>query len=448
MALFGKKVEGGLMDVIRCDQQEYLVWKWRPTGDVNSTNKENAIRWGSSLRVKEGEVAVFVYKQNDGQMQDFIVGPRDEIITTANLPVISSIIGLAYAGKSPFQAEIYFINLAGNIQVKFGVPYFDVFDPRFLDFGVPMAVRGTITFNITDYKAFIKLHRMINFEIDDFTKQIRDALSKYIKGHITNLPSANGMPVLQIERKIMEVSDLLEHRIRGSLSDDFGVNIKRFDLAAIEVDKESDGYSELRRVTAEQQTRTIEGQTTINLKNLEDTQRINAENVEGSLLIQREEMQRKQRLQTESQHLTAHQIDQQTVVLTAAADSMGSMGNIGGSGNGGGGGMNPAGIMTGMMLGGAMGGQMSNMMNQIGQNIQQQQVTPPPPPTIQYSVAINGATLGPFNWQQLLDMVNSGQLTKNIHVWKQGMANWELAGNVQELSPIFGAAPPPPPPIV
>jgi hypothetical protein len=30
MGLFSKKSEGGLMDVIRCDEQEYLVWKWRP----------------------------------------------------------------------------------------------------------------------------------------------------------------------------------------------------------------------------------------------------------------------------------------------------------------------------------------------------------------------------------------------------------------------------------
>lgn len=58
MALFGKKSEGGLMDVIRCDEKEYLVWKWRPSGAVNSTNKENAIRYGSSLRVKDGELAV------------------------------------------------------------------------------------------------------------------------------------------------------------------------------------------------------------------------------------------------------------------------------------------------------------------------------------------------------------------------------------------------------
>ena len=168
MGLFGNKTEGGLMDVIRCDEQEYLVWKWRPKGaTLNESNKENSIRWGSSLRVKDGEVAVFVYNQKDGNKQDFIEGPYDDTIKTANFPVITNIIGLAYAGKSPFQAEIYFINLSGNVPIKFGIPYFDVFDPRFLDFGVPTVVRGSITINITDYKAFIKLHRLINFEIED-----------------------------------------------------------------------------------------------------------------------------------------------------------------------------------------------------------------------------------------------------------------------------------------
>ena len=140
------------MDVIRCDEQEYLVWKWRPSGEANSTHKENAIRYGSSLRVKEGEVAVFVYKQDNGEMQDFIVGPHDDTIKTANFPVLTNIVGLAFGGNSPFQAEIYFINLSGNIQIRFAIPYFDVYDPRFLDFGVPVAVRGSITFNITDYR--------------------------------------------------------------------------------------------------------------------------------------------------------------------------------------------------------------------------------------------------------------------------------------------------------
>jgi membrane protease subunit (stomatin/prohibitin family) len=446
MGLFGNKSEGGLMDVIRCDEQEYLVWKWRPSGEANSTKKENAIRWGSSLRVKDGEVAVFVYKEKDGSMQDFIEGPQDEIIKTANFPVITSIIGLAYDGKSPFQAEIYFINLAGNIQIKFGIPYFDVFDPRFLDFGVPMAARGSITFNITDYKAFVKLHRMINFEMEDFTKQIKDMVTKYVKGYITNLPADKGMPVLQIERKLLEINDLIEPKIREAFVNDFGVNLKRFDLATIEADKESQGYAELRKITAEQTMKTTVAQTDVNIKNLEDLQGINALNMEETLRVQREEAQRAQKLQTETNFIGAHALNQQTEVLKTGAESLGNMGNM--DMGGGGGGMNPAGMMTGMMMGGAMGNQMAGMMNQMGQNMNQQQNTPPPPPQIQYSVSVNGQTAGPFNWQQLMQMVQNGQLTINTHVWKQGMAGWELAGNVQELSTLFGAVPPPPPPPV
>ena len=59
MGLFNNKKEGGFMDVIRCDEQEYLVHKWRPGGEANSTKKENSIRYGSSLRVKDGEVMLF-----------------------------------------------------------------------------------------------------------------------------------------------------------------------------------------------------------------------------------------------------------------------------------------------------------------------------------------------------------------------------------------------------
>ena len=446
MGQFGNKSEGGLMDVIRCDEQEYLVWKWRPSGEANSTKRENAIRYGSSLRVKDGELAVFVYQQKDGSMQDFIIGPYDQTIKTANFPVLTSIVGAAFGGASPFQAEIYFINLSGNVQVKFGIPYFDVFDPRFLDFAVPMAARGTITFNLTDYKAFIKLNRLINFELEDFNKQIKDAVTKYVKGVITNIPADKGIPVLQMERKLLEINEIVAAYLKPRLENDFGVNMKGLDLATIEVDKESQGYAELRKVTAEQTTKTTVAQTDVNIKNMEDMQNINAQNMEETLRIQREEAQRAQKLQTETNFIGAHALNQQTEVLKTGAESLGNMGNM--DMGGGGGGMNPAGMMTGMMMGGAMGNQMAGMMNQMGQNMNQHQNTPPPPPQIQYSVSVNGQTAGPFNWQQLQQMVQNGQLTKNTHVWKQGMAGWEIAGNVQELANLFGAVPPPPPPPV
>jgi len=446
MGLFGSKIEGGLMDVIRCDEQEYLVWKWRPSGEANSTKRENAIRYGSSLRVKDGELAVFVYQQKDGSMQDFIAGPYDQTIKTANFPVLSSIVGAAFGGASPFQAEIYFINLSGNVQVRFGIPYFDVFDPRFFFFFFTMDARGTITFNLTDYKAFIKINRLINFELEDFNKQIKDAVTKYVKGVITNIPADKGMPVLQMERKLLEINEIIASYLKPRLENDFGVNMKGFDLATIEVDKESVGYAELRKVTAEQTTKTTVAQADVNIKNLEDMQGINALNMEETLRVQREEAQRAQKLQTETNFIGAHALNQQTEVLKTGAESLGNMGNM--DMGGGGGGMNPAGMMTGMMMGGAMGNQMAGMMNNMGQNMNQQQNTPPPPPQIQYSVSVNGQTAGPFNWQQLQQMVQNGQLQKNTHVWKQGMSGWEVAGNVQELASLFGAVPPPPPPPV
>ena len=300
MGWFSKGKSGGTMNVIRCDEPEYLVWKWRPAGqNANSTSRENSIRWGSSLRVKDGEIAAFVYKQKDGTMQDFIEGPFDEIIKTANFPVLSSIVGLAYGGDSPFQAEVYFINLAGIIQIKFAVPYFDVVDPRYADFAVPVAAGGSITFNIADYKAFIKLNRLINFDLEAFKKQIKDVVIRRVKGIITNAPIDNGVALVQIERKIDDISDIIQGKLKEDL-ESFGVNLKRFDLSRIELDKESEGWVELRSVTANITQSTVKTQADVNIQNLKDTQRINTENMEETLRIQREEAQRAQRLQTET----------------------------------------------------------------------------------------------------------------------------------------------------
>ena len=448
MGLFSRGKGGGLMNVIRCDEQEYLVWKWRPEGQaVNSTSRENSIRYGSSLRVKDGEVAVFVYKQGNGAMQDFIEGPFDETIKTANFPVLSSIVGLAFGGESPFQAEVYFINLQGNNQLRFAVPYFDVFDPRLPDHGVPIAVRGTITFNITDYRGFIKLNRLINFDHDQFMKQIKSALQKYVKGVVMNVPQEMGIPVVQMERQILNITNKVEEYLKPRIENDFGVNLKGLDIASLEIDKDSPYYEELRQLTAGNTAKTLNAQTDVNIKNLQDTQRINAGNMEETLRIQREEAQRAQRLQTETNFMGAHALNQQTEVLKTGAQSLGQMGNLN---TGGAGGMNPAGMMTGMMMGGAMGQQMAGMMQGMGQQMQNAMNTPPPMPNVQYHISVNGAQAGPFNMQQLQQMAQNGQLTQQTYVWKQGMQNWELACNVSDLASLFSSpgTPPPPPPIV
>lgn len=435
MRLFNKTEKtGGFMDEIRCDEPSYLIWKWHPAGaQPGNNNRENAIRWGSSLRVKDGEVAVFVYNQKNGVMQDYIEGPYDEIIKTENLPVLASIIGLAYDGGTPFQAEVYFINLARIIQVKFGVPFFDIYDPRFADFGVPVAVRGTVSFRIADYREFIKLHRLNSFRLDDFQKQIRDAVSRYVKDTVANTPAANNIPVIQIETKTAQINDVVEYDISERLKEGFGVLVSGVDIGAIEIDKSSEGYRQPMAVTKDITATRIEAET---------------QDYVERLRIQREEGQYAMHKQTQTANIGAFQVEKQAEVGIAGAQALGQMGANGAGDvnlSGGGEGFNMAAMMASMAVGGAVGqniaGAMNNMMGGINQQTAPGAV-PPPIPTAAYHVAVNGQATGPFALSTLVQMTANGQLTGDSLVWKNGMAQWEKAIVVDELKGLFSKMPP------
>lgn len=452
MGLFDRnKHNGGFMDVIRCDEPSYLIWKWHPSGlQQGNNNRENAIRWDSALRVKDGEVAVFVYKQKNGIMQDFIVGPFDQTIKTANLPVLASIVGLAYDGGTPFQAEIYFINLARIIQVKFGVPYFDVYDPRFADFGVPIAVRGTVSFKIDDYREFIKLHRLSNFNLDDFQQQIRDAVSRYVKDVVANAPAAHNIPLVQIESKTAQINDVLEYDLGERLKDTFGVVASGIDIGVIEIDKTSESYRQLMAVTKDVATATVKAETEAKVKDIAAKQRIEAEHYEETLRIQREEGQYAQHKQTQSANIGAFQVEKQAEVGVAGANALGQMGANGAGdinlSGGEGSGFNMAAMMASMAVGGAVGqniaGSMNNIMSGINQ-VPQTSTTPPPVPVATYNVAVNGQATGPFDLNTLQQMIITGQLSASSLVWRAGMSEWVRADSVDELKGLFNTTMPP-----
>ena len=439
MGIFKKQSAGGFMDEIRCDEPSYLMWKWHPAGaQPGNNNRENAIRWGSSLRVKDGEVAVFVYNQKNGSMKDYIEGPYDEIIKTANFPVLASIVGLAYDGGTPFQAEVYFINLAHVVQVKFGVPFFDIYDPRLTDFGVPVAVRGTVSFCIADYREFIKLHRLTNFSLGDFQRQIRDAVCRYVKDAVANAPAANNIPVIQIETKTAQINDAVEYDIGERLKESFGVLVSGVDIAAIEIDKTSEGYRQLMAVTRDIAATRVEAET---------------QDYVERLRIQREEGQYAMHKQTQTANIGAFQVEKQAEVGIAGAQALGQMGangagdvSLGGSGEG----FNMAAMMASMAVGGAVGqniaGAMNNMMGGINQQTPPGAV-PPPISAVAYHVAVNGQATGPFDISVLTQMAAAGQLTADSLVWKNGMAQWAKAGTVDELKNLFANTMPPIPPI-
>lgn len=401
MGLFGGKPNGGgLMDVIRCDEPDYLIWKWHPTGVAGGDNrKENSIRWGSSLRVKEGSVAVFVYPQADGTMEEFIEGPFDDLIETSNFPVLTGLIGLAYNGDTPFQAEVYFINLAKIIPLQFAIPYFDIFDSRFPDCGVPTAVRGSFRFSISDYREFIKLHRLENFGLSEFERQIKDALIKSVKSVVINAPSERNIPIVQIESRIEEINNLVEEKIKSRMEAEFGVKISSMDISVIDIDKTSEGYRQLKEVTQDITSATMKAQGEAKVKDIKADQKIGVFDRAAKSFINAKE----------------DQFEKHKRIKETNYSNSGELGRV-------------------------FVGAVSGLVNRGKKN--SDVATPPPIPTVSYHVAVDGNPTGPFNLQELKDMKNNGALSNSSLVWKEGMEGWEKAVDVEDLKELFPNIPP------
>ena len=352
-------------------------------------------------------------------------------------------------------------NLSKGSQLNFAIPYFDVFDPRLQDYGVPVSVHGAVVYAIEDMDLFHSVNRNEGYSDETFKNKLRGQLTKFIKSVVSNAPSDAQIPVVQIERKIFEISELIQQRVTPQVEKLFGITIRSLDITGINVDKESRGYRELKALTADLEKERMMAQHNAQISNFnlnndlqqdmlkkqselnldamgrrqeldlggqEELQRMNLENQRETMRIQREEMQRASRLQTEQTFMGAHQANLNAGVLNNATDNginafrqqtMGGMNNMGQMGG--------APQMPGQKgMGGAP--QMPGMVAAV--------------PQVQYYIGINGQQYGPCDWNKLQQLVQQGQLTQQSYVWKNGMAQWEFAGNVAELAPLFqGTAP-------
>lgn len=341
-------------------------------------------------------------------------------------------------------------NLSKGSQVNFSIPFFDVFDPRLQDYGVPVSVHGAVVYAIEDMDLFHSVNRNESYSDETFKNKLRGQLTKFIKSVVSNAPSDAQIPLVQIERKIFEISELVQQRVTPQVEKLFGVTIRSLDITGINVDKESRGFRELRAITADLEKERVMAQHNAQISNFnlnndlqqdalkkqsslnldamerrqeldlggqEELQRMNLENQRETMRIQREEMQRASRLQTEQTFLGAHQANLNAGVLNNATDnglnafsqpSMNSMGNM------------PS-------IGGGMGNMGASQMPGMNAAV----------PQVQYYIGINGQQYGPCDWNKLKQLVQQGQLTQQSYVWKNGMAQWEAAGSVAELAPLF-----------
>jgi membrane protease subunit (stomatin/prohibitin family) len=74
------------------------------------------IKFGAQLIVRENQAAIFF---RDGKGLD-VLGPGRHTLTTQNLPILTKVLSLPFGFKSPFRAEVYFINLKVFINMRWG----------------------------------------------------------------------------------------------------------------------------------------------------------------------------------------------------------------------------------------------------------------------------------------------------------------------------------------
>lgn len=71
---------------------------------------------------------------------------------------------------------------------------------------------------------------------------------------------------------------------------------------------------------------------------------------------------------------------------------------------------------------------------------------PPPPADVQYFLVENGATTGPFSFDQVKQRLAEGRTRREDLIWKPGLPEWVRIDSLPEFAQAAPPAPPPPPP--
>ena len=95
----------GVMDVIKYNGRPD-VFAWKYPGEELGT-------W-SQLVVNQSQEAVLV---KGGSVAD-VFGPGTHTLDTKNIPILNKIINLPFGGKSPFKAEVWYINKGYYLDIK------------------------------------------------------------------------------------------------------------------------------------------------------------------------------------------------------------------------------------------------------------------------------------------------------------------------------------------
>ena len=144
-------------------------------------------RMGSQVIVGESQAAVFV---RGGEALD-VLGTGRHTLSTANLPILSGLIGLATSGRTPFTADLYFVNLKDMPQVGWGTNPPIVMETPGRGMGVVLLIsHGVIDIGIDEPMRFVKQYAV--GKAATRIRDIKDRLQAMLLGEISQLILTSG----------------------------------------------------------------------------------------------------------------------------------------------------------------------------------------------------------------------------------------------------------------
>jgi len=238
-----------VIDRVKWDGSAQLL-AWKFPNDQLAT-------W-TQLIVNESQEA-FVVR---GGVYDGPFGAGRHTLSTENLPGLRGVLGLPFGGKSPFSAEVWYVNRITNLDVRWGTPdAIQLQDPRY-QVMVPVRAFGQYGIRISDAKKFLlKLVGTVSdFTVDTLNDYFRGVFITSIKTQIANAIVKQGQSVLEISTQLEALSAMLRQALSVEM-ENYGVTLTQFNIHSINVPEDDPAVRTLKEALAKRAEMGIVGYT-------------------------------------------------------------------------------------------------------------------------------------------------------------------------------------------
>ena len=199
----------------------------------------------TQLVVHESQEALFFM---NGQALD-LFGPGRYMLETENIPQIGKILNRRTGDTSPFHCEVYFINKAELMSIKWGTDSKVQYIEPTYGFPLSIGASGEMSLRVSDSrKLLVKLVGTENFlSQQKLVGFFRAFLMTRVKTYIAQVMKASAINIFEIDEHLTAFSESI-HKLLIQDFADYGVALERFLVTAIvkpDGDKQYEKFKEL-----------------------------------------------------------------------------------------------------------------------------------------------------------------------------------------------------------